>query len=292
MKRLLTSVCLSCMTVLAQPALAVESTPLVVAFDNADFEYLNANLNGLQKKFEEGKATELELRDTFRMFSSPDPLQYQTLTQWVQRYPKSYAAHLAMGIAYQDAAYRARGRKWANETPEENFAEMCKLLRIAAEEFKKSVPLTAKPFITYYFALDLFKPSGDIKSARELVDRAEKILPHNYLVNTGFMLNLLPRWGGSNEQMLAFIEERKKDSPPSETFALEAVYYNELGQMAAKNKENRKAHDNYVEALKRAKAAGGSVRKDRLGSASYWVCNTTKEPELCPVDKAASQSGS
>jgi hypothetical protein len=266
---------------LSQHAWAAESSPIASALVKGDIDYLEACLNGLQTRFENGGATELEIRDTYKVFYMLDPLQFQTLAAWSKRFPKSYPAHLATAFAYMKAASRARGGEFINETPDYKLVEMDRLMRIAAQEFRASLPLADKPYLSYYYMLDMFQMYGDFKGSRWATDQAEKILPHNYLVNTKYITTLEPKWGGSYDQMLAFIEERKKDSPSNEILALEAVYYNDRGQAAARNRDNRGAHDNYVEALKRANAVGGVLRRDYLNTAGRWVCSTTKEPEYC-----------
>jgi hypothetical protein len=272
---------------ISQYTCAVESSPLASALVKGDIDYMETYLNGLQTKFESGGATELEIRDAYKVFYMLDPLQFQTLDAWSKRFPKSYPAHLAKAFAYMKAAYRARGGEFINETPDYKLTEMDRLMRISAQEFRTSLPLAKKPYLSYYYMLDMFQVYGDFKGSRWATDQAEKILPHNYLVNTKYITTLEPKWGGSYEQMLAFIEERKKDSPTNEILALEAVYYNDRGQAAARNHDNRAAHDNYVEALKRANAAGGVLRRDYLYTAGRWVCSTTKEPEYCAKSDAS-----
>jgi hypothetical protein len=287
LKKILCSLCFAGLVSIGNSAFAIESTPAETALVNGDFAYLDKYLTELQAKFEAGKATELELRDAYRIFYALDPLQFQTLDAWTKNLPKSYAAHLAKGVAYSIAAYKARGTQFIDKTPEHKMDEMGRLMNIAARELNASLPLTAKPYLTYYNLIDVFRVCGEFEGARWATDKAERILPHNYLVNTIYIGNLVPKWGGSYEQMLAFIEERKKDSPQSEILALEAIYYNDMGQAAARRHDNRAAHDNYVEALKRSNVVGGTLRRDYLGSANYWVCNSTKEAEYCPKAKSA-----
>jgi hypothetical protein len=51
---------------------------------------------------------------------------------------------------------------------------------------------------------------GDDDEPRRLLDRSLGIDPHNFIVRERYMGSLEPRWGGTYEQMYAFLEESRR----------------------------------------------------------------------------------
>lgn len=85
---------------------------------NNDILGLEAALTGVQSRFEGGQATEIELRDAFRPFYNLDEASAKNLIAWAASSPKSYVAHLALGIHYKRRGSDARGDKYLDAMAE------------------------------------------------------------------------------------------------------------------------------------------------------------------------------
>src|SRR5204863_144979 len=81
-------------------------------------------LNGVQRKFEEGAVTEIELRNAFRPIYELTPKEAEVLQAWAASHPTSYAAHLAEGIYFKRRGFAARGDKFISETSPSALEEM------------------------------------------------------------------------------------------------------------------------------------------------------------------------
>jgi TPR repeat protein len=82
--------------------------------------------------------------------------------------------------------------------------------RIAAQELNASLALDDKPLLTYLHSIDLRTAVGDKAGGRKLLDRAIAIDPRTFIVREKYMGALQTRWGGSVEEMRAFLNECRR----------------------------------------------------------------------------------
>ena len=91
-------------TALSQPAAgkaAWDRLSLLALLDTAEYERLDAYLVGLQWRYERGEHSEAKLENAFAAFASADPELQPKLDAWIERRPRSFAAHLARGEYYR-----------------------------------------------------------------------------------------------------------------------------------------------------------------------------------------------
>lgn len=77
---------------------ASQRPPLAQRLVDGDWQAIDAELDALQKRFERGEVTEVELEQTYAPLSKVDPALDAPMADWVARAPRSYAAHLAMAL--------------------------------------------------------------------------------------------------------------------------------------------------------------------------------------------------
>jgi TPR repeat protein len=100
---------------------------------------------------------------------------------------------------------------------------MTEAFRKALQDLHACAGLDSKPTLAYGHALDISSNLGG-DDQRELQDLAARVDPGNIVVRLKYMNSLEPRWGGSYEQMEAFLEEsRQANLPLSKLHLLEAV---------------------------------------------------------------------
>ena len=91
-------------TALSQPAAgkaAGDRLSLLALLDTGAYERLDAHLVGLRRRYERGDISEAKLENAFAAFASADPGLQPKLDAWIERRPRSFAAHLARGEYYR-----------------------------------------------------------------------------------------------------------------------------------------------------------------------------------------------
>ena len=259
-----------------------EDSHVLQALARKDFSFLNTTLNGVQRSFEEGHLSEIELRNAFRPFRNLNSQQQEALRAWPKNSPDSYAAQLALGIFLKSAGWEARGGKFISETSSQQINEMLRLFELSRSELNRSLRFAEKPYLTVFHLLDIARAEGDHVAELALLTQANRLLPSNHLARNRYLVSITPRWGGSYEQMRQFILEASKDGADQEgVMQLEAIIYNDQGDAALRTGDHAVAKSNFLKALDLAQKVGGSFREDFLQKADRYICGKSKEHPLC-----------
>ena len=72
--------------------------PLARQLVDGDWQSVDAALNGVQKRFEAGEATNVEVEQAFVPLHDVDPALDKPLADWLAHAPDSWAAHMAMAL--------------------------------------------------------------------------------------------------------------------------------------------------------------------------------------------------
>ncbi|GGQ98906.1 DUF4034 domain-containing protein [Deinococcus ruber] len=73
------------------------------------FSALEQRLQALQRQFEGGDIGERDLVDAFRIFDRPDPALGDHFDAWLEEFPASYVAHVALSTWLLARAWAFRG---------------------------------------------------------------------------------------------------------------------------------------------------------------------------------------
>ena len=131
----------------------------------------------------------------------------QVTESWLKQAPKSAYANLARGSYYNGAAWKARGSKYASETPRESMRRMSELVEQAIPYFRKAISINPKLMPAYTGMVDLGMVDSRPDLEAKAVAQAEKIDPACVELANVRMRTLKPRWGGSYEEMLAYANQ-------------------------------------------------------------------------------------
>jgi hypothetical protein len=244
-----------------------------------DIATLDAMLNELQKQFEQGSVSEIDLRNAYRTFYEPSAEARTNLFRWAKEEPASYPARLAEGIYYKKQGQKARGGRFIGETPRDAIAKMEEYYAKAHVDLVASEKLTAKPYLSVFHLLDIAAQAGDSDESLALMKQADRLLPKNALARNRYFNSLMPRWGGSYPQAKAFIESAKaKHLPDSVVMQLEAILEDDMGEALARDGNIAAARPHFVAALSFSKKVGGSFRSDFLEFSTGYLC--AREPTL------------
>ncbi|WP_162823691.1 DUF4034 domain-containing protein [Lysobacter sp. TY2-98] len=244
-----------------------------------DFKSLEAGTRSLQRQFESGRVSETDLRDAYRQFYDLNGADLRKLDRWQDAFPKSYAVHLVRGTFYARRGAAARGTKWASETPPENFLGMRLDNEQALAEFTASLPLTQKPFLSVFQMMTL--EGVNRPPRKELMEFGTRMLPTNRLIRGRYILFLTPRWGGSYEEMRAFIDyARRTGATPKGILELQSLMFDDMGDTAFLRGDKAAADRYFHKALQLHEAVGGAA----MGPLPFATCynrEVTKPRELC-----------
>lgn len=151
---------------------------------------------------------EYRLFDAYAAFDVPVPSLEPLLTEWVRQHPASAAALLARANFLRASGWNARGSKRAHKTSRQQFERMADFFRRAEADLAAALRLAPSSIVAYRLLIDIAPASrGDPERSRQILDRALKIQPYSFLLRAAHMRNLLPRWGGSYDEMAQFAEE-------------------------------------------------------------------------------------
>jgi tetratricopeptide (TPR) repeat protein len=169
------------------------------------FNELDRRFTAIQVAYEHRRLSDEDLRAAFRVFYATDASLEPAYQAWVEASPQSYVAHVARGIYYKKVGQERRGTDVIARTSDTQLDGMDHAYAIASEEFTASAPLTAKPLLSFFHAIDISTSAGDREESRRLLDRALAVDPRTFIVREKYMASLETRWGGSVDEMKEFL---------------------------------------------------------------------------------------
>ena len=188
------------------------------------YEQLDKEMTQIQSEYERGIRDDISLLHLSYAFYDTDPGLEAKFTAWIAAYPQSYAARQAQGIYFRRIARKVRGISYSNQTQPQQLADMSAYLDRAMESYRLSLPLTAKPVLTYYNMLCVARLVGDRQLGKKMLDAACQIDPKNFIVRYKYMTMLETRWGGSLQDMQRFRTEVQQAGLPHEQIS----YFDQL----------------------------------------------------------------
>ncbi len=198
----------------SSPPIAVPLAPTQsetrALLDSNRFAELERRFSVIQQGYRQGSVSDVELRNAFRVFYPTDAALEPKYTAWIAQFPRSYVAHLARAIYYKKVGQESRGTDYIAKTTGGQMNGMEVAFGKALSDLHASVELDDKPLLAYLHELDIYSYEGDSKRCRELLDAAIEIDPRDFIAREKYMNTLEPRWGGSIQQMYAFLEESKR----------------------------------------------------------------------------------
>jgi hypothetical protein len=259
-----------------------EAADVVSLLRSGDFRQLESQLSKAQQGFEKGELTEYELRNAFRPFYRLDEVADKNLQDWVERSPKSYVAHLALGIRYKRMGGEARGGAYISETPPARLKESRRLNDLSETELRRSMALTEKPYLSIFHLMSIMGDRGDRNSLSLLLLQGNKILPSNALVRNRYCMFLVPRWGGSYEDVDNFIaRSRRQGAPASVILQLRAIELEDKGLTLMERRDPIAANELFEKALQLGKEIGGTFTEENLGRTWEYLCKSQKKSPNC-----------
>ena len=247
-----------------------------------EFGTLEVRLQELQDGYSRGELSDLQLRNTYRAFDRMPPDAEKALDDWLTSSPTSYFAHVTRGYHHRSQAFWQRGTGWAKDMSAKQWELVQARLKLAEQDMRASLPLHAKPVLSYYVLLDTAGLPCDRKAIDEYFAQGTAIAPNSNLLYNRRLNYLKPRWCGSEGEMEQFIAQSSATGmPPEGVQQLRAIVEDDLGRtLLDKNLESEA-----VEHLSRAAALGQpfgwEFRRESLFAVNEFACKLTGLKQYC-----------
>ncbi len=148
------------------------------------------------------------LQSAYAIFN-PDNVSVNDLDLWVAQ-TQSYMAYAARGAYKTTAGYWKRGGKNINETPQDKIDKMQRLHEEAAIDLEVAISKNPEFMPAYEELIKIARASTMTFTARQILERAESHDNRTFSVRYEYMMSLLPKWGGTYEEMSKYAQQAIK----------------------------------------------------------------------------------
>ncbi len=165
---------------------ASQRPPLARQLVAGDWQSVDATLNGLQKRFENGEATAVDVEQAFIPLYNVEPALDAPLADWLAHAPDSWAAHVAMALHTERQIEWLQGAGFdERNSPAFNWQERT---RFGLMHAQASMRLSSRPALslmtTYRLTVDRWKDHADWVARMVAIDpddvsmRRESLIRH------------------------------------------------------------------------------------------------------------------
>lgn len=183
-------------------------------------------------------------------FYTSEPSIEKNLNEWVNKMPKSYTALMARGMYYYNIGWLSRGSKYIDKTMTTQIKEMNKFFTKAKNDIHAALQINPKIIVGYGYLINIGMALGEREFIDNTLNTALKINPHSFVVRRYYIFSLIPKWGGSIEEMKQFANESQRYIAKNIKLKILLGYilYAE-GDILAASGDNTGAIKRYTEAL-------------------------------------------
>ena len=188
----------------------LDSLELLDLLHNQQYQELENRLSDAQDRYENGEISDIVVMLAFDALANSDPAHEELLNEWIESMPDSYIALAARGIYFADIGWSARGSAYARDTTDEQFSQMRGFHVHALSDLRRAINLNPRFIVGYSEIINLSKSSSLDELLGETLEKALGIDPRSYSVRKAHLFGLMPRWGGSYEDIERFIGDTRK----------------------------------------------------------------------------------
>lgn len=233
---------------------------------------VETSYSDLQRRFEAGKASEMDLLDAYMAFYQREDRYTPQLNAWIAAYPKSASAYAARGVYFRRLGDARRGGDYIDKVPPENLRYMEQMHALAIKDLTAALAANPKSYIAALHLLNIAVFAGDDLKAFRYLNVGNEILPTNLLIRARYLISLTPKWGGSWKEMEVFIGQQKANGASADRVEqLRSIMANEMGRVAQEAGEEAASRQAYTRALELSKSGGAWFRNYYL-KASLQMC--------------------
>lgn len=248
-----------------------DKAKLRALLESGKFAELDAEMSAYQTAYREGRMGDEQASKAFIALKTNNPELRAAYDKWVADHPSSYAARLARGYYLMSLGYVARGGAYARETPRARLDDMRKLFGDAMADLEASLNLDPRPTLSFGTMIAITQGAVELPRAAGYLERAVAMDTNVYTARIAYLHSLRPEWGGSLEQMQAFIAQSERALAPEQLMRMKRVLQDsraraelERVQPLVEQKQFEAALQLYDAALTKAPSAHGFVTRGRL----------------------------
>lgn len=191
------------------PEASRQTLTLRRAFFAGDFAWVETALMASHKDYLSGAGSNTVATRLISSIQDTELAGIDACASWLRASPNSYAAHWVCGAIWENGAWVARGKKFANEVGDARFALMHERLQQSGALLERAITLTPKPIEALTLLGKVYYLDGERDKAEGFLQRAETILPQHKPLYDVRMNFSLPEWGGSEAQVKAIYDRAK-----------------------------------------------------------------------------------
>ena len=135
------------------------------------------------------------------------------LNKWLQHDPQSAFAHLVRANYHHGVGVARRGARYVSETPESDLNAFREYMKLATADALDAIRLDAGNPYAYFTLLKIYSMSGNTPTMENALQDAIRRFPNYYPLYTERLETLAPKWGGSPQAMVAFVEQYADHAP-------------------------------------------------------------------------------
>ena len=215
------------------------------------FKELEDMSKDFEKKFNKNPLYESQLIKLYDAIDGNNEQLLAKLNTWVKQRP-SYLSYGFRGAYKEKLGFLARGSKWIHETPPVKVQKMLAIHKDAITDLNQALKENKKFITAYDRLMSIYTASGNDEEVNRIFKKAVQEVPTTYYLRHNFLMTLLPRWGGSFEQMEAYLNmlNDKDFTQNPRIWSLKAEPMAHRGLEAWEAKKYDDAIGFYTEALK------------------------------------------
>ena len=239
----------------------VESKNLLSLLEQEDFTRLESTLNSYFDAYEKDNKEESNVDQALEALNSNYEWMPDTISKWKQHSPDSYLPDLSLALYHNKMGWESRGQKIMDETTKKQVDKMQFHFNNAKLNFNRA--LNKKPDLlhAYAYLVNIAMTSRNNTEATRYYQQGLGINMYSKRMHLFYSFALLPRWGGSMEQLEKFSELMtmlSKDNPQLKSL---------IGV------EDTEAGDQFFYAGKPAEALLHYLRAEKNGATWYLHMN-------------------
>ena len=164
-----------------------------------DIATLESHFTSLLKDYHNDPNTELALSIKYEAFANSDPVFEPLLSAWLEAYPDSIAAKLALGRHYSHLGWLSRGTRYISKTHDNQINAMNEYFGRASNYFLQVIKQDPDMILAYHGILSMVKTMRNPVLEETVTAKAMAVRPDSYLFNYQRLFAMQPKWGGSLE---------------------------------------------------------------------------------------------
>ena len=143
--------------------------------------------------------------------SNADPALEPLLDEWVRTSQSSFMALLVRGKYHQSVGWKKRGSRFIDQTSQDQTDAMGESFKKAWADLTASSKKQPQSVLPYPELMRIASAIGSASEVAEILARANKVAPQNFVARLAAVRRFSPRWGGSFEAVDKILAQARVD---------------------------------------------------------------------------------